>query len=72
MTCAIEAIVETATGKAMYLWVLEQHTAAQRFYQALGGTCVEKATVSPPGGVPARSTARLPCCASPGPMCQRW
>jgi ribosomal protein S18 acetylase RimI-like enzyme len=54
MTCAVEAIVETATGKAMYLWVLEQNTAAQRFYRALGGTCVEKATVSPPGGVPAR------------------
>ncbi|HEY3873064.1 MAG TPA: GNAT family N-acetyltransferase [Actinocrinis sp.] len=39
----------TATG-AMYLWVLEQNTAAQRFYQALGGARVEKAHLDPPGG----------------------
>lgn len=54
MTCAVEAVVETATGRSMYLWVLEQNTAAQRFYRAFGGTCVERATVSPPGGIPAR------------------
>lgn len=54
MTCAIVAVVETATSKSMYLWVLEQNTAAQRFYRAFGGTFVEKATVPPPGGVPAR------------------
>jgi hypothetical protein len=36
------------------LWVLEQNTAAQQFYRALGGTCIEKAMVSPPGGIPAR------------------
>lgn len=51
---AAGAIVERATGKSMYLWVLEQNTAAQRFYRASGGTCVEKAMVPPPGGVPAR------------------
>jgi hypothetical protein len=38
----------------MYLWVLEQNTAAQQFYRVLGGTCVEKAMVSAPGGVPGR------------------
>ena len=54
LTRAVEAITERATGKSMYLWVLEQNTAAQRFYQALGGSCVEKAAVSPPGGVPGR------------------
>ncbi|EPJ42628.1 hypothetical protein STAFG_0002 [Streptomyces afghaniensis 772] len=32
----------------MYLWVLEQNTAAQEFYRALGCTCVEKALVPPP------------------------
>jgi SAM-dependent methyltransferase len=59
LTRAAETIAERATGNAMYLWVLEQNTAAQEFYRALGGTCVEKAPVSPPrrGGVPAR---RLP------------
>ena len=54
LTCAAEAIAERATGKSIYLWVLEQNTAAQQFYRALGGTCVEKAKVSPPGGVPTR------------------
>jgi hypothetical protein len=38
----------------MYLWVLEQNAAAQEFYRALGGTCVEEAPVSPPGGVASR------------------
>jgi ribosomal protein S18 acetylase RimI-like enzyme len=54
LTRAAEAVAERATGTSMYLWVLEQNAAAQRFYRAFGGTCVERATVSPPGGVPAR------------------
>jgi ribosomal protein S18 acetylase RimI-like enzyme len=53
---AAGAVAEQAAGRAMYLWVLEQNTAAQRFYRALGGTCVEKAPVRPPGGVPSRLT----------------
>jgi hypothetical protein len=44
----------TSTPEGKYLWVIEQNTAAQQFYQALGGTRVENAVVSPPGGVPAR------------------
>ena len=38
----------------MYLWVLQQNTAAQRFYRASGGVCVEEAAVPPPGGDPSR------------------
>jgi hypothetical protein len=45
---------ERPTSKYMYLWVLAQNTVAQQFYRAHGGTCVETALVSPPGGVPAR------------------
>jgi GNAT superfamily N-acetyltransferase len=48
---AAAAVTERARGNAMYLWVLEQNTAAQEFYRALGGACAEKAPVSPPGGV---------------------
>jgi len=33
---------------------VEQNVAAQGFYRALGGRCVEKAVVSPPGGVAGR------------------
>jgi leucine dehydrogenase len=51
---AAEAVAERARGNAMYLWVLEQNTAAQEFYGALGGTRVEKVPVSPPGGVASR------------------
>jgi ribosomal protein S18 acetylase RimI-like enzyme len=51
---AAEGIVDRAAGPATYLWVLEQNTAAQRFYLSRGGACVEKALVSPPGGVPGR------------------
>jgi Acetyltransferase (GNAT) family len=54
LTCAAVASAERATGKSMYLWVLEQNTAAQQFYRAFGGTCIENAMVSPRGGVPAR------------------
>jgi len=32
----------------MFLWVLEQNTAAQQFYDALGGTVVEKAPLDGP------------------------
>jgi GNAT superfamily N-acetyltransferase len=52
--CAARAVGERATGNAMYLWVLEQNTAAQQFYRACGATSVETATVPPPGGDPAR------------------
>ncbi|GAA2637736.1 GNAT family N-acetyltransferase [Dactylosporangium fulvum] len=51
---AARAVTERAAGAAMYLWVLEQNTAAQGFYRASGATCVETATVAPPGADPAR------------------
>jgi len=54
LTCAAEAVAGRATCRSVYLWVLEQNTAAQQFYRAFGGTCVETAIVSPPGGVPTR------------------
>src|SRR5205814_9677091 len=47
---AARAVTDQATGNAMYLWVLEQNTAAQQVYRRYGATCVETATVSPPGG----------------------
>jgi GNAT superfamily N-acetyltransferase len=50
---ALEQIPE-----GLYLWVLEQNTAAQAFYSALGGTCVERALALAPGGNPARLAGR--------------
>jgi ribosomal protein S18 acetylase RimI-like enzyme len=51
---AAQAICGGATNRAMFLWVLQQNTAAQHFYLATGARCVEIAPVSPPGGDPAR------------------
>lgn len=51
---AAEAAGERAGGRAVYLWVLEQNKAAQQFYRAFGGSCVEAAPVPSPGGVPGR------------------
>ncbi|OXM61124.1 GNAT family N-acetyltransferase [Amycolatopsis vastitatis] len=51
---AARAVSERASGNGMYLWVLQQNTAAQQFYRDCGATCVETAPVSPPGGDPAR------------------
>ncbi|WP_127503345.1 GNAT family N-acetyltransferase [Actinoplanes solisilvae] len=51
---AAGAVAERAASAGMYLWVLRQNTAAQRFYRAAGGRCVETATVSAPGGDPGR------------------
>lgn len=53
MSHAAAAVV--GRGRAgMYLWVLEQNTAAQAFYEESGGTCAGRRLVSPPGGVPGR------------------
>jgi GNAT superfamily N-acetyltransferase len=49
------ASVVTGRGQGgLYLWVLEQNTAAQAFYVARGGECVGRARVEPPGGIPRR------------------
>jgi len=45
-------VIERRTG--LYLWVQEQNVAAQAFYEARAGTCVDRAVISPPGGVASR------------------
>jgi GNAT superfamily N-acetyltransferase len=58
IACAAEGVVERATGRSVYLWVQEQNLTAQQFYQATGGSRVERAPISPPGGVPSRLVGR--------------
>ncbi|MFC0626324.1 GNAT family N-acetyltransferase [Kribbella deserti] len=58
---AAEAVTDHATSKAMYLWVLRQNLAAQRFYLASGATCRDTATAPPPGGDPARLNGSPEC-----------
>jgi GNAT superfamily N-acetyltransferase len=51
-----EAAAERAVQTGLYLWVLEQNVEARAFYEARGGRCVERAPVSPPGGIASRVT----------------
>lgn len=54
LASAAQGILNRATQRRAYLWVLEQNTVAQQFYRARGGRYVEKAPVPPPGGVRSR------------------
>jgi GNAT superfamily N-acetyltransferase len=53
MARAAAAVAERGRG-GLYLWVLEQNTAAQAFYDARGGRCTGRRLVQPPGGIPER------------------
>jgi ribosomal protein S18 acetylase RimI-like enzyme len=44
------SVLSRTAPTGLYLWVLEQNTAAQAFYGSLGGTAVERGFGSPPGG----------------------
>jgi GNAT superfamily N-acetyltransferase len=48
------AVGKRQTG--LYLWVLEQNVDARAFYEACGARLVDRAPVSPPGGVESRLT----------------
>ena len=64
MAAGAAAVLERSDDGRMYLWVLEQNTAAQAFYTALGGQIVERDLTSAPGGDPARlngTPAKLRC-----------
>jgi len=54
LTRTAEAALERRPGAGLYVWVLEQNTAAQAFYEARGGRRVERAAVTAPGGVASR------------------
>lgn len=54
MALTATAVLDSSPGSGLYLWVLEQNAGARAFYTARGGSCVETAEVSPPGGDPTR------------------
>jgi ribosomal protein S18 acetylase RimI-like enzyme len=58
-----QAVLDSSPASGLYLWVLEQNAAAQAFYAARGGACVERRAVLAPGGVPSRLNG--------APMCLR-
>jgi ribosomal protein S18 acetylase RimI-like enzyme len=51
LSMAAEELVRSRPSQALYLWVLDQNTAAQAFYDARGGTRMETTLRGPfPGG----------------------
>ena len=63
---AAQAVVNRGATNAMYLWVLEQNSAAQAFYSALGGRAAERALVPRPAAYRAALPASPPACDSSG------
>lgn len=61
MALAAQAVLEWSPSSALYLWVLEQNTAAQAFYQARGGARRERRDVPAPGGDPANLNGTPAC-----------
>jgi GNAT superfamily N-acetyltransferase len=61
ITRAAQAVVDGGATGSMYLWVLEQNTAAQAFYAAHGGKSAERALVHAPGGLPGRLDGSPAC-----------
>ena len=59
MAAAAQALLdEDPSSPRIYLWVLEQNTAAQAFYEARGGRRVGRGIVNPPGGGPTSTKFR--------------
>jgi hypothetical protein len=54
MARTAQALLQRDSVGRLYLWVLEQNTAAQAFYEARGGVRVERGFAPPPGGDPQR------------------
>jgi GNAT superfamily N-acetyltransferase len=54
MGVTARCVRERTPSSGLYLWVLEQNTPAQAFYEARGGRLVGRGVVGPPGGDPAR------------------
>lgn len=53
-----QAVLDWSSSPGLYLWVLEQNSNARAFYAALGGACVERHEVQPPGGDATRLNGR--------------
>jgi ribosomal protein S18 acetylase RimI-like enzyme len=51
LSMAAQELIRSRPSQFVYLWVLDQNTAAQAFYEARGGTRVETKRRGPfPGG----------------------
>ena len=53
MAESARVVLDDASLPGLYLWVLAQNVAAQSFYDARGGRCVERVDHTSPDGTPA-------------------
>jgi hypothetical protein len=53
-----QVVLDSSPASGLYLWVLGQNTAAQAFYEARGGRCVERAHAAPVNGDSTRLNGR--------------
>jgi GNAT superfamily N-acetyltransferase len=56
-----QAVLDWSSSSGLYLWVLEQNSAAQAFYTARGGQPNDRANVPAPGGDPTRLNGKPTC-----------
>jgi len=61
MSLTAKAVLAEEPESGLYLWVLEQNVNAQAFYNARGGTCVERRDAPPPGGETVRLNGKPRC-----------
>jgi GNAT superfamily N-acetyltransferase len=61
MAMTAQTVHQRSASWDLYLWVLQQNSAAQAFYSARGGTCVGDIAVPPPGGRPDRLNGSPRC-----------
>jgi len=54
LAATAQTVAARTPESGLYLWVLEQNTSAQAFYEARGGKRVGRRLISPPGGDPSR------------------
>jgi ribosomal protein S18 acetylase RimI-like enzyme len=60
ITRTLRAVRSHSPSSGLYLWVLEQNTAARAFYEAQGGASVERGVVAPIDGDPGRLNGQPP------------
>jgi Acetyltransferase (GNAT) family len=53
-----QSVLDWPASSGLYLWVLEQNSAARAFYAARGGTSEEREEVPPPGGRASRLSGK--------------
>ena len=58
LSMSAQAVLDADPSSGLYLWVFEHNAGARAFYEARGGSCVERLPAGAPGGDAARLCGR--------------